>query len=138
MGWGQDPSVSLDRVASYTNYGHKAVGLAGPGGDFVLPGNEVCSRPRLPTGTVLQFCWALDMVMSTTRGAGASISSYGWAAGTSMAAPAAAGVAALIIGKYGTSVRHSSRRGSGSPPTTWASRARTTSTVRVASTPGGP
>ena len=101
MGWGQDPTVSLDRVASYTNYGHQAVGLAGPGGDFVLPGDDVCSRPRLPTGTVLQFCWVLDMVMSTTRGAGASTSSYGWAAGTSMSAPAASGVAALIIGKYG-------------------------------------
>jgi subtilisin family serine protease len=101
LGWGQDPSVSLDRVASYTNYGHRAVGLAGPGGDFVLPGEDVCSRPRLPTGTVLQLCWALDMVMSTTRGSGASIGSYGWAAGTSMAAPAAAGVAALIVGKYG-------------------------------------
>jgi subtilisin family serine protease len=101
LGWGQDPSVSLDRVASYTNYGHRAVGLAGPGGDFVLPGEDVCSRPRLPTGTVLQLCWALDMVMSTTRGSGASIGSYGWAAGTSMAAPAAAGGAALIVGKYG-------------------------------------
>ena len=101
LGWGEDPSVSLDRVASYTNYGHRAVGLAAPGGDAALEGNAVCSRPRLPSGTVLQFCWVLDMVMSTTRGTGASIGSYGWAAGTSMAAPAAAGVAALIIGKYG-------------------------------------
>lgn len=101
MGWGQDPTVSLDRVASYTNYGHKAVGLAGPGGDFVLPGDDICSRPRLPSGTVLQFCWVLDMVMSTSRGGPTSISSYSWAAGTSMAAPAAAGVAALIVGKYG-------------------------------------
>jgi lantibiotic leader peptide-processing serine protease len=36
------------------------------------------------------------MVLSTSRGAGASLSSYSWAAGTSMAARAAAGVAALI------------------------------------------
>ena len=101
MGWGLDESVDLDRVASYTNYGHRAVTLAGPGGDFALPGNDVCVKPRLPTGTVVQVCWALDMVISTSRGAGASTTSYSWAAGTSMAAPAAAGVAALIVGKYG-------------------------------------
>ncbi len=38
------------------------------------------------------------MVMSTIRGSGASTASYGWAAGTSMAAPTASGVAALIKG----------------------------------------
>ena len=36
------------------------------------------------------------MVFSTVRGTN-SFSTYGWAQGTSMAAPAAAGVAALII-----------------------------------------
>ena len=36
------------------------------------------------------------MVLSTSRGAGASTTSYSFAAGTSMASPAAAGVAALI------------------------------------------
>ena len=39
------------------------------------------------------------MVMSTVRGT--TTASYSWAAGTSMASPAAAGVAALIVGKYG-------------------------------------
>lgn len=100
FGWGLDPSVDLDRPASYTNYGKKVVGLAGPGGDFAWPGNEVCTRLRIPTGApVAQFCWALDMVMSTVRGT--TTASYSWAAGTSMASPAAAGVAALIVGKYG-------------------------------------
>ncbi len=101
FGWGLDPTVSLDRPASYTNYGKKVVGLAGPGGDFEWPGDEVCSRPRFPTGTVAQLCWVLDMVMSTSRGTGAATTSYSWAAGTSMASPAVAGVAALIVGKYG-------------------------------------
>jgi subtilisin family serine protease len=36
-----------------------------------------------------------DMVISTSRGG------WTWAAGTSQAAPAVAGVAALVVGKYG-------------------------------------
>jgi subtilisin family serine protease len=94
-------ATNFDRPASYTNYGQSAVTFAGPGGDFALPGNDICSFPRNPSGSGLQFCWALDMVIAPCRGSGASISSYCWAAGTSMATPAVAGVAALIVGKYG-------------------------------------
>ena len=91
----------FDRPASYTNFGQSATTLAGPGGDFAWPGNEVCVVPRFPTGSVVQFCWVMDMVMAPSRGGPTSISSYSWAAGTSMASPAVAGVAALIVGKYG-------------------------------------
>ncbi len=94
-------ATNFDRPASYTNFGHQSVTFAGPGGDFALPGNDICRYPRNPSGTGLQFCWVLDMVMAPCRGPGASISSYCWAAGTSMAAPAVAGVAALVIGKFG-------------------------------------
>ena len=94
-------ATNYDRPASYTNFGQSAVAFAGPGGDFALPGNDICSYPRNPSGSSLQFCWVLDMVIAPCRGSGASISSYCWAAGTSMATPAVAGVAALIIGKYG-------------------------------------
>jgi lantibiotic leader peptide-processing serine protease len=83
-----------DRPASYTNYGQSAVDFAAPGGDFALPGNAPCTLPLIPAGTITAPCWVFDMVISTVRGAGPSISSYAWAAGTSMAAPAAAGVAA--------------------------------------------
>ena len=100
MGWALG-STDLDRPASYTNFGQSAVDLAGPGGDFALPGNAVCSKPRVGGGpNVVNFCWVFDMVMSTTRGPAASNSSYGWAAGTSMAGPAVAGVAALIVGQH--------------------------------------
>jgi len=44
---------------------------------------------------IVNFCWVFDMVLSSVRGSGASIATYAWAAGTSMAAPAVAGVAAL-------------------------------------------
>jgi subtilisin family serine protease len=100
MGWGVSGATwDLDRPASYTNYGQSAIDLAGPGGDFMLPGNALCTKPRLPSGTVTTACWVFDMVMAPCRGAPTSISTYCWAAGTSMSSPAVAGVAALIVGQ---------------------------------------
>ncbi|HET8624610.1 MAG TPA: S8 family serine peptidase, partial [Gemmatimonadales bacterium] len=72
--------TNFDRPASYTNFGQSAVHFAGPGGDFTL----------FPNGD-----WFLDMVLST------NVNGWAFAAGTSMASPAAAGVAALIVGKFG-------------------------------------
>ena len=89
-------AMDFDRPASYTNYGTSAINVAAPGGDFAYPGNELCTLPRTPSGSVTIPCWAFDMVLSTSRGSGASISAYSWAAGTSMAAPAASAVAAII------------------------------------------
>ena len=67
-----DPSApnkpDLDRPASYSNYGQSAISLGAPGGDFALPGNAVCSKPRLPTGSVVSACWVFDMVMAPCRG----------------------------------------------------------------------
>lgn len=91
IGWALNTSTSLDQVASYTNYGTPDIDLSAPGGDFSYPGNEI-----VVFRGVRQYVWALDMVLSTTSGG-----SYTWSAGTSMAGPHAAGVAALIIGKNG-------------------------------------
>ena len=55
--------------------------------------------PKARLASVAQFCWVMDMVMAPVRGT--SDGNYGWAAGTSMAAPAVSGVAALVIGKNG-------------------------------------
>jgi lantibiotic leader peptide-processing serine protease len=82
--------------ASYTNFGVSAINVAAPGGDFRLPGTANCSIPAVPAGSITTQCWVFDMVLSTSRGGAASTTSYSFAAGTSMAAPAAAGVAALI------------------------------------------
>ena len=94
-------AVNFDRPASYTNFGQSAINLAGPGGAFALLGNALCALPRMPVGSVVAPCWVFDLVMAPVRGGATSVSSYGWAAGTSMASPAVAGVAALIVGKYG-------------------------------------
>lgn len=90
-------ATNFSRIASYTNFGTSAITVAAPGGDFAYPTNELCTLPRATSGSVTTLCWVFDMVLSTSRGSGASISSYSWAAGTSMAAPAASAVAAMIV-----------------------------------------
>ena len=96
-------ATNFDRPASYTNFGQSAITLAGPGGDFALAGNALCAIPRRPagSGSLINRCWVFDMVLAPSRGVGTSIGTYSWAAGTSMASPAVAGVAALIVGKFG-------------------------------------
>jgi subtilisin family serine protease len=74
--------TNFRRPASYSNFGNGFIDVAAPGGDFTL----------FPVGL-----WFQDMVLSTCRGASAPPTfSFCFAAGTSMASPAAAGVAALI------------------------------------------
>lgn len=74
-----DAAANLDLPASYTNYGQSLIDIAAPGGDFDFAGNY----------------WWYDMVFSTIS------NGWGYSAGTSMAAPHAAGTAALIIEKLG-------------------------------------
>jgi len=82
--WYYDISTNLDIPASYTDYGKSLVELAAPGGDFDSP----------------DYYYYYDMILSTGAGGPASWPLY-FAAGTSMASPHVAGVAALIIGKNG-------------------------------------
>lgn len=76
-----DVKPNLDISASYTNYGKSLIDLAAPGGDF-----DYYPNPD----------YRYDMVLSTNNNEG-----FAFAAGTSMASPHVAGVAALIISKNG-------------------------------------
>jgi subtilisin family serine protease len=90
LGWAVG-ATDFRRFASYSNWGEDLVNLAGPGGDFAYPGNESCTVD----GTTFP-CWVFDMVPAPCGGGGGNFTC--WVAGTSQASPAAAGVAALIVG----------------------------------------
>lgn len=72
-----NPYTNYDVPSSYTTHGRSLVELAAPGGD----------------GDVSQ----LDMIFSVASG----VNAFNYNSGTSMAAPHASGVAALIIAKNG-------------------------------------
>jgi lantibiotic leader peptide-processing serine protease len=92
-------ATNFRRLASFSNFGNSAIWVAAPGGDGVFaPMDQTCSIPTVPSGSITLPCFIFDLVISTSRGT--STASYVFAAGTSMAAPAAAAVAALIKQRY--------------------------------------
>jgi subtilisin family serine protease len=97
FGWAYG-NRDFSRQSSYTNFGKAVIDLAAPGGDFAWPTNENCTVAGLT-----RACRVFDMYLSTARGSTAA-GTYSWAAGTSMASPVAAGVAALIIEANGGSM----------------------------------
>lgn len=101
IGWATDPgNIFLDNLASYSNYGISGIDFAAPGGDFIYPGDEFCT-----IGPLTRPCWVFDLVFSTGSNLNPAIASYYWSAGTSMAAPHAAGVAAIIVGASGGGIK---------------------------------
>lgn len=103
-------STDYDLLASYSNYGRSIVDFSGPGGDTWLAspnGNDaLCTLainpapPLSPSASVTQECFWFDAVVSACRGT--TTRNVCWASGTSMSAPAVSGVAALIVGKFGS------------------------------------
>jgi len=95
VGWCLDMSTSTDGPAYYTNTGRSAIDFAAPGGNFYggllgSPYTDPCT-----VGFLTRPAWVFDGVFSTIG------SGWGWAQGTSMAAPHATGIAALLIARNG-------------------------------------
>ena len=93
VGWILNPGSDLDVPASYTNFGQSRIDFAAPGGNDIF----LAKNPSVACNAfgLIVPCGALDFVFSTIAGG------WTWAEGTSMAAPHASGIAALIVGKYG-------------------------------------
>jgi subtilisin family serine protease len=91
------PVAGPDTLAYYSNYGRSIIDFAAPGGNSLLydllpnPQGTFCQK----AGFVAR-CYLFDMVLSNGPG-----DNYFFAEGTSMAAPHATGVAAIIIGLNG-------------------------------------
>jgi len=92
-------ATDFNGPTSYSNHGNSLVWVSAPGGNYDYPGEENCTRLTSTGAAVVRPCWVFDMVLSTARGTSPA-GAYSWAAGTSMAAPAAAAVAALIKQKH--------------------------------------
>lgn len=96
IGFGRGTLTSgFDTLAYYSNYGRSATDFGAPGGNY---GGPPATRDMVTTctlGGVTELCWRFDGVLSTIS------LGWGWAQGTSMAAPHATGVAALLIGQAG-------------------------------------
>lgn len=104
IGHGFSENVDFRTAARYTNYGEGMIWVAAPGGNDELEelpeGMLFCSKPRFPTGMITVRCAGFDMILTTNRGSGASITNYAFATGTSLAAAHVSGVAALLKQKY--------------------------------------
>lgn len=97
LGWGINQDTSLYRPSIFTNYGKAFVAYAAPGGNYADPLNTSVVN----VGGIVNLEYVFDFVFNIGYWDEPSNTFYyGWAAGTSMAAPHASAVAALLYGKH--------------------------------------
>lgn len=97
LGWGINQDTTLYRPSIFTNYGKQFISYAAPGGNWDIPLNTTIVN----VGGVVFYEYVFDFVFNIGFWDEATGEySYGWSAGTSMAAPHASAVIALLYGKY--------------------------------------
>jgi len=103
LGWGINQDTSLYLPAIYSNTGKKFVSYGAPGGNYSIPINTQVVQ----VGFVVNYEYVFDFVFNIGGvDEEANELYYTWSVGTSMAAPHASAVAALLYGKYGKNVSH--------------------------------
>ena len=97
LGWGINQDTTLYRPSIFTNHGRNFVSYGAPGGNYTLPPNTTVVN----VGGIVNYEYVFDLVFNVGAWDEATDTYYyTWASGTSMAAPAASGVIALIYGKH--------------------------------------
>lgn len=98
LGWGINQDTTLYVPSIFTNTGKNFVSYGAPGGNYSIPLNTQVVQ----VGFVVNYEYVFDLVFSI-GGIDESTGElfYVWVPGTSMAAPHASAVAALLYGKYG-------------------------------------
>ncbi|MVT41692.1 S8 family serine peptidase [Chitinophaga oryziterrae] len=97
LGWGINQDTTLYVPSIFTNYGKAFISYGAPGGNYAIPINTTVVN----VGGIVNYEYVFDFVFNIGYWDEASDTYYyGWAAGTSMAAPHATAVIALLYGKY--------------------------------------
>ena len=97
LGWGINQDTSLYLPSIFTNHGKSFISYGAPGGNYTLPPNTTI----VSVGGIINYEYVFNMVFNVGAWDEATGDYYyTWSAGTSMAAPAATGVIALIYGKH--------------------------------------
>lgn len=97
LGWGINPDTTLYRPSIFTNYGKNFISYGAPGGNYDFPLNTSI----VTVGGITYYEYVFNFIFNIGFWDEATNEySYGWSAGTSMAAPHASAVVALLYGKY--------------------------------------